>query len=481
MLKGKTIWIMLFLLVFSISYYVIIRSGFLYYMSDTYAYLAYADSLYDKGFISNMISNPPTPPITTQNGIVLIFTILKYFFEDMLTRVLIVSIVLTFNLFVIFIAIYKIALLLKIDKIAIFYLLFAFAFAYYFYGYYVSPTNDGLYASLSLIAIYYVLKIFEENKKSYYSILILIALSAPLFRIQFSVVFIAALISSLLVMKQYKISFFMFLLVLISFVTITINSYLLVADFSGLQRVSNTLILNKFNLDTIGYSLFELVNTAIPGAFLNFPATRLTSDLLTQSKVAFSLFLIGAIVLIFVGSLRNKDFIRLFISLFIIGTLAVPLIFNPVIDRYIYLTVPLIILLASSYVKKIHHYKIFLFLLIANFTIFSFRLYYKSYDFNSVIKNTQFLNENIEYYSLISQIPRRTYFYLNKSSVKNYRLFEENSTIIIIGEDIFIQEKLKKLEILFEILNWKALPLKWTEKNIEMNTIKIELGYFNDK
>ena len=82
---------------------------------------------------------------------------------------------------------------------------------------------------------------------------------------------------------------------------------------------------------------------------------------------------------------------------------------------------------------------------------------------------------------MISQIPRRTYFYLNKSSVENYRLFKENSKIIIIGEDIFIQENLKKLEILFENLKWKALPLKWTEKNIEMNTIEIDVGYFNDK
>jgi len=273
----------------------------------------------------------------------------------------------------------------------------------------------------------------------------------------------------------------MFLLILISYGTIAINSYLLIADFSGIQKSSNSLIFNDFNLEAIGYALFELVNTAIPSAFFNFPATRLASGLLTISKVTFSLFVIGAIVLIFVDSLRNKNFIRLFISLFIIGNFVALLIFNVIIDRYIYLTLPLIILLATSYVKKIHHYKIFLFLLIVNFSIFSFRLYYKSYDFNTIIKNTQFLNENIGNYSLISQIPRRTYFYLNKSSVNNYRLFKEKSIIIIIGEDIFIQEKLKKLEILFEILNWKALPLKWTEKNIEMKTIEIEVGYFNDK
>jgi hypothetical protein len=481
MLDSKKIWIVLFLLVFSISYYLFFRSGFIYYMSDVYVYLAYAESLYDKGVISDMVFDPPDPPITTQNGIVLIYSILRYFVEDMVMRVHIVSTILTFNLFVIFIAIYKIALLLKIDKITIFYLLFAFAFAFYFYGYFVSPTNDGLYASLSLIAIYYVIKIFEENKKSYYSILILIALLAPLFRIQFLVVYIAALISSLLIMKQYKISLFMFLLVLIGYGSISINSYLLIENFSGLRDVPSKLIFANFNLETIGYALFELVNTAIPSAFLNFPATRLASGLLTLIKVTFSLFVIGANVLIFVNSLRNKNFIRLFISLFIIGSFAVPLIFNVIIDRYIYLSVPLLILLATSYVKKIHHYKIFLFLLIANFSIFSFRLYYKSYDFNTIIKNTQFLNENIEHFSLISQIPRRTYFYLNKPSVNNYRLFKENSKIIIIGEDIFIQEKLKKLEILFEILNRKALPLRWPVQNTEVNTIEIEVGYFNDK
>ena len=130
-------------------------------MSDVYAYLAYAESLYDKGVISDMVFDPPNPPVTTQNGIVLIYSILRYFIADMVMRVHIVSVILTFNLFVIFIAIYKIALLLKIDKIAIFYLFFAFAFAFYFYGYFVSPTNDGLYASLSLIAIYCVMKIFE--------------------------------------------------------------------------------------------------------------------------------------------------------------------------------------------------------------------------------------------------------------------------------------------------------------------------------
>ena len=83
--------------------------------------------------------------------------------------------------------------MLKIDKIAIFYLLFAFAFAYYFYGYYVLQ-QMMVFCSLSLIAIYYVIKIFEENNKNYYATLILIALLAPLFRIQSIVVFIAAYI-----------------------------------------------------------------------------------------------------------------------------------------------------------------------------------------------------------------------------------------------------------------------------------------------
>ena len=429
----------------------------------------------------DMTFNPPHPPKTTQNGIVLIYAILRLFVDDMLVRVHIVSVILAFNLFVIFIFIYKIALFLKFDKISIFYLLFAFAFAYYFYGYFVSPTNDGFFASLSLIAIYYVIKLFEENKKSYYLVLILIAILAPLFRIQSLVVFIAALISSLLIMKQYKISLFMFLLVLIGFGSIAISSSLLISDFTILQNSSHSLITHDFNLAKLGYALFDTVHTAIPSIFLNFPATRLSSVIFTVGKVTFSLFVIGIVVLIFADSFRKKNFARFFISLFIIGTFSAMVFFNTIIDRYIYLTMPLIILLATSYIKKIYHCKIFLVLLIFNLSILGYRFYQTSYDFNTVIKNTQFLNENIEHYSLISQLERQTYFYLKKPSMTNYRLLKENSIIIIIGEDMFIQERLRELKGFIEILQWKELPLKWTGQGLEVNTIEVGVGYFNDK
>ena len=63
----------------------------------------------------------------------------------------------------------------------------------------------------------------------------------------------------------------------------------------------------------------------------------------------------------------------------------------------------------------------------------------------------------------------------------NYRLLKENSIIIIIGEDMFIQERLRELKGFIEILQWKELPLKWTGQGLEVNTIEVGVGYFNDK
>jgi len=458
-------------------------------MNDAYAYLAYAEGLYLNGVTSDMTYNPPGPPQTIQNGIIVIHSILRIFIEDMVVRIHILNLMLTFNLCVIFYILYKLAILLKIDRVGIFYLLFSFSFSYYFYGYFVVPTNDGFFASLTLLAIYYIIKLFEEDRKNYYFILILIAVLAPNFRIQSIIVFIAALLSSLLLLKKYKISFFMFLLILLGYGSLSTSSYFFIDDFNQVKDQSNSIISNLYNFDfpKIRQLLFDVVNVAIPSAILNFSATRLTGDIFTTGKVTISLTVLGFILFNFFNAFKNKNFNHFFINLFIIGNLLVLLLFEVVVDRYIYITVPLIILLATSYFNNKHHYKIFLVLLIFNISIFGYRVYVKNYDSISVVENINFLNNKLDDYSLISQIPRKTYFYLKKPSVNDYRILNENSTLLIIGDDFFVQEKLKKIEKIFEIKDSKTLPINWThrnnltQRNFELDTIIIYLGSSYDR
>lgn len=458
-----------------VGYYFFFISGHHYFFDDVYVYLAYSESLYESGIIRDFTTSPSTAPITVQNGIVLIYTFLRYFTDDMTMMVHILSSILTLNLMIIFFLIYKIGQLLKINNTNLYVLIVALLFGYYFYGYYVLPTNDGFYASLSLLAIYITLLMFEENKKSYMLYMLFIALLLPLFRLQGLVIFIAGFLTFLIIRKQYKNVFLYIVLLIISYFSVKVSIYLLINDFSGLEKLSRLLIIYHFDFQTIAASLLELLSNAIPSMFLNFPASRLDSEFSFYMKIIFSSISIIFLLISFFLSIRDKNYKIFFIILIIFGNFLALMLFNVIIDRYIYLNLSLMLLVLLSILNDQKRTILVYFLLFFNIFTFMLRLYFKQYDYQSVLSNIEYINQNVQNYHLISEMPRQTYFYLHKPSNIKIKQLPKNTNILIIGTETFVKEKLTYLKQDFGILNQKSLPIKWSNGDLIYKTIQIEI------
>jgi len=338
----KFYWLCIIGLVSAISFYFFWISGFNYFFDDVYAYLSYSESLYHFGYVKDLTTIPSTAPVTTQNGVVLLYTLLNYVTNDMLTRMQIISFILTINLMICYLLIYKIGLLLNISKNVLYVLILAFVFNFYFYGYYITPTNDGFYVSLFLFSLYLSLRLFIKNNTNYWIILLIIALLVPIFRIQGLVVYIATLISFFIIQKEYKKSFIIFIYIILSFLTVKFSIKLLFDDISGLEKLSKIIIF--YHLETFYHSFKKILANAIPSIFLNFPASHFHSDTFVYIKILFSTLVLIFLIAIFIKSFKKKNAIIFTIVLIIFGNFAVLILFNVIIDRYIYINAVLIIL-----------------------------------------------------------------------------------------------------------------------------------------
>lgn len=472
-----TKYLMIPFIVLPIGYYLFWISGFTYFFDDVYVYLSYAESLYRYGFIQDLTAYPSTAPITTQNGIVLIYTLLRYFTNDMLVMMHIVNSILILNLLVVFLLLFKIGQELKINHKNLFILILGLSFGFYFYGYYVIPTNDGFYASLSLLAIYITLRMFKEKKPSYMLILLAVSIVLPLFRLQGLVVFIAGFLTFFIILKQYKNASYFIVLLFCSYFVTKFSIYLLINDLTGLKMLSKHLIIYHFDIKTITFSVLELFGNAIPSIFLNFPASRLDIQLALYAKIIFSIMIIILLFLFLIFSFRHKNHKIFFISLIVLGNFGALLLFDVIIDRYIYLNSPLIFLMVLAMFNEKNQKILVYTILLLNISTFIVRLYVKQYDHQSALKNKQYIEKNISNYLLISEMPRQTYFYLQQPSISQLNKINSKSIVLIIGTEFFIKKNSDYIQNEFTIINQRALPLEWPILNNSQpyKTLQIEL------
>ncbi|PPK59397.1 hypothetical protein B0F89_13232 [Malaciobacter marinus] len=472
MFSDKVYWLLVIILVSIISFYFFWISGFNYFFDDVYVYLSYSESLYNLGYVQDLTTIPPTAPITTQNGVVLLYTILNYVTNDMLTKMQIVSFILTINLMICYLLIYKIGLLLNISKNVLYILIVALIFNFYFYGYYVTPTNDGFYISLLLLSLYLFLKLSIKNNTNYWMILLVIALLVPMFRLQGLIVYIAALISFFIIQKEYKKSFIIFIYIVLSFLAVKLSIKLLIDDTSGLEELSKMLIF--YHLETFYDSFQEILANAIPSIFLNFPASNFNSDAFVYIKILFSALVFIFLIAIFIESFKKKNLIVFTIVLIVFGNFAALILFNVIIDRYIYINAIFIILLSLFYMKRIYHMYFVVGFLLLSLLSFGARIYYKQYDSINVINNIDYIDSTYKSYNLISQFPRQTYFYLRKQSILNQQYIDTNLPILIIGDEKFTNHQ---IEILIQkknkIITKKQLTLIWKKENTLYNTTEL--------
>ena len=473
-MNEKLYWILITCTVTTISFYFFGISGYNYFFSDVYVYLSYAESLHNIGYIRDLTTNPSSAPVTTQNGIVLIFTLLDNLTDNMMMKMQIVSFLLTINLIVCYLLIYKIGLLLDISKNVLYVLIIGLVFSFYFYAYYIAPMNDGFYISLFLLSLYLFLKLSIENNKIYWALLFIISVVVPMFRLQGLVVYIAAFLTILIIQKKYKNSIFIFFYIILGFISVKIFMNLLINDTSGLEELSKLSII--YHWDTLQDSLIGVLNNAIPSMFLNFPALRINSEIFFYIKIIFSSVIIILLLIVLFKSFKNRNSMIFMITMIIFGNFAALILLNVILDRYIYINAVLIILVFLFYMKKEYQMYIAISFLIFSLFTFSLRLYYKQYDSSNITKNINYIKDNYKSYNLISEFPRKTYFYLNKASIEDIQYIDSKTNIIlIIGTKEYIRHKLDKINKIFNIVKKDYIKLYWINGYEEYYTLKVEI------
>ena len=451
-------WLSVSILICSISFYFFIFSGGIYFFSDVYAYLSYAENLYNLGFVYDITTTPSTSPNTPQIGIVLVYTFLRYFTEDMMNMVKIVIIILTINLIFVYYLIFKIGKLLEIEEKILKIFIFSLAFSFSFYYYYIQPINDGFYISLFLLSIYIILKLMQnkdELSKKYWFFLFFISITIPLFRLQGMIEIIASIIVFSLVQKNYKKASFSFFLLIAAFISVRIIVYFFINDFNNLKALSEMSIF--YNLPNILESIKMLFGVVIPSMYFN----KQIDFMSINSFYIFSIVIFSCTIFIFFKSFFNKNAKIFFLALILIGNYSALIIFNVMIDRYIYINVTLLFLISIYYINV--SYRIYFVIILLSFSIFTFypALTQKKMPYKQIESNIKYLKENYKDYNLISPSPRQFYFYLGKPSITDLEYIDEKLPIVAIGYNNEIEEVIRYLKEKKIEISVKKIPLNW--------------------
>jgi len=477
--KNNFYWLAVIFIIFIISFYFFFIGERIYYFSDVYAYLSYAENLYNYGYIYDITTIPSTAPKTTQNGITLVFTFLRFFTEDMVIRVKIVIVLLTINLFFIFFILYKIGEILRLDMITLKLFVVFLVISLSFYGYYITPINDGFYASLFLFSIYIILRIIDEDKndsKKYWIFLFLLTITIPIFRLQGMIELIASIIVFTLIQKNYKKALISFLFIPFSFVSVWIINYFLINDISGITEISKNSIFYSYG--SINNSLNKFLFEVVPEMFLSPQLDLFKYYLSPEIKLFFSISLLVFTGYVFFKSYIDRNPKMFFLILIVIGNYCVLFIFNVIIERYIFINMPLMLLIILYYMKN--YYNRYLIFVILIYSFFNFVEILKIHNLmfkNKLVPSIEFIKENYKDYNLISSNPRGFYFYFNKPSIEDINLIDKNIMTIMIGDDNLKEKIITKFTNDKLTFNIQELPLSWGQFGYKT----YEITFINEK
>jgi hypothetical protein len=388
-----------------------------------------------KGILNTTII-PYENTITPQLGIVYIGILISYF---ILTTEQILFILSTLSFIAIlfsFIVINKIFREFKVERLYRNCILLALCIPINLYNIYLQPLNDTFFILLSSLSIYIIILWNKHRQLKYLIILIVISFIVSLFRIQGSLIFLSALLVTILYKRYYDS---------IVYLLLSLTTYL-----------SSYLFLNIFHVETVGikqltiYTFSEYSSTyfvdKIINTFNNIIPKLIIGD---PARIMFVKYAVIIILFYFcrtnIKQLKKTYYnFNYLLILFIIISNILFFQFFVQVERYLLSTLPLILLIIFKFLRKDLRSSVLIIYVIMGFATSIVRtidtvLFDYSFKQNKYIidNNHNFLPEN---YDLISQHPRLTYFLLNKPSVNNIK----SDKILIIGYEKNIFKTIEK-------------------------------------
>ena len=265
-LDEKKSYILIFVIIISISSYLLIYNSFIYGLSDAYYYNSLASSLFDTGYLFDTTLENKQAIVSTQNGIVFIhYSLMKLGMVDAYFRMEILSYInIIFLLYIVYIIKKILVEILYTDKRTAYTIILIFSLTPEVYTSMLQPINDIYFTLLSLLFIYIM---FSNKIDIKYKFLILFIISMVInhFRIQGVFLFIPIIIISLF-LKQYKETAIYIIFLVLSLLSVKLVNAVIINDFTGIENLTN-LTLSSISIISIYESFINIINYTLPTLF----------------------------------------------------------------------------------------------------------------------------------------------------------------------------------------------------------------------
>ena len=409
--------------------------------SDTYYYMSIADSIIQSGKMENLNSIPSTPIKTPQNGVAFIFALLSLLGishrDGQLVIVFINYIVYLGGIYPLFMITKHLGLTKKLPLVS---LLGVYLSAWHVYRINLLPINDGIFNSLILWLVYFLIKLFHDKStlrlwpisRSEFQIILCVALLTILsiqFRLNTVLVIGSSIISGILV-KNYRatiISFLLSCLMLLFFLSIFyflagVPSFKVSENFHELFTS-----INVYNLKMVLWKI-------LPGLIASL--SPLSNPLVT---ICFTIFPLSMLFCLYRGYI-NQNFSMIFVALICLTGILFTFKFKNA--RVIFYTFPFFYLLLLGN-RKI---KIFAYSFVLLVFLQSFQSFYQGFWRGPASQLFLYIYENN------LSLPNRDVLLLTADSPHTYFLFNTRAFRGELNNDGII--------IIPDIMTWKSIENK---------------------
>lgn len=433
------------------SLYFYLQQKTILILKDAIYYLAIADGILESGAVLDFSTQPASPILTPQNGVVafhLILSSLGLDPEDRLVGIVIINYLLHLSATW---PLYKIAreIGLQADWL-IAALLGLYAGSYYLYYYQLMALNDGVFNALSVWLFYLIITSYKNNNDNSRGVvklglIFMLTIVLVHFRIQVFTIFVAAFLAAIVV-RRYDFAFGMFVSIMAGFVSLVLI-YIFI-DTSGIlgyaeNRRALVELYNQYLFSNLALKAYSVFNQVISGV--------LFTDLGALLNLIYGFSLLG-IPIAFNSGFRRQNFAVLFVSLLcFVGISAMIFFFLPVSRYLVYLFPFLYLLILFSKWTRPIGYVLITVILILSFAKLRFGLNIpesENYKFWRYLHGQRIVLPADDAL-LISEEPRRPYLFLKARSFVGELTWEEiimHESLFLVGSRNFIQTSLEKVE-----------------------------------
>ena len=252
-----------------------------------------------------------------------------------------------------------------------------------------------------------------------------------------------------LLRKKYRKAAIYFIIFIISYVSLFALLDLLRVDLHVTKSVVAGAYPKYFilNPDYLVNKLIMILIYSLPGIFLGISGRKMLITL------PLSLAIIVFYVFYFKQSLKDRTFLQLCISIYIVSTILFLFIPMGHDSRYLIMVIPFSLVAIATYFKDNVRLRVILWLvLLYTLSISSYRMIFWDSVFFKNKQSYEYVQKNImEPYNLISQSSRYSYYIFNKRSVSINIMVKDDGNIIVFGNDQYIKEMIETINRKFNI------------------------------